>query len=197
MTGTASHVLRRCSVALLLCLTVYPDPPAVAQARDQKDQHHSFEAARHLLYVGQEVWVTNVEGRTTRGSVISVSGSAIEVGPRRFPLGITRSSTSRAFERDAIAAIGVTDSTWNGALLGAAVSAAALGAWAGQCKTGECSQGRALTAVLGTGAGMAAGAMVDSLISHRIYERPPAAAELLITPALAGGGRGVIAQLRW
>lgn len=181
----------------LSCLLVLSCPPgAAAQTSQGAADVGSFAVVQHLLSAGEAVRVVDDRGATTKGTMVSVSDTELVVARRRALFGRPGESRTRAFTRDSIAAIGVEDSTWNGALIGGATTAVMLGVWARQCETGECMQGRALTAVLGTAAGLGAGALVDSLMSHRIYERPARAA-LLVAPSVARGRRAVVAQLRW
>ena len=82
----------------------------------------SFEALHEILDPGYEVVVWEEAGRKRLGRVLSISGEEVVVKGKRRWFGNIRSLEELVFGADSITRVDIVDSTWNGALIGAAAA---------------------------------------------------------------------------
>ena len=158
----------------------------------------AFGELQSLLEPGRDVIVRDEAGRKTRGRVSSISGDQVTIIQRRRPYPRffrAASFEEHTFRAEAVSRIDVPDTPMEGALLGGAVGGIVLGLWARACKTGECIQGRALYAVLGTALSVSVGGWIDAVRNKAIYERPSQTPQVTVAPLLERDRKGVSARV--
>ena len=149
----------------------------------------SFEALNSILDPGYEVVVWDEAGRKTRGRVSSISGEEVVVTRRRRWFGSFRSPEELVFGADSITRVDIVDSTWNGALIGAAIAPALVyGVWRCEDNTFPDSnlKGAGTMLVGGMGAFLLihAGHHIDLSNNESIYERPSQASRVTVAPLI-------------
>lgn len=160
----------------------------------------SFEALPSLLERGHEVIVTDEAGRNTKGRISSISSSRLVLVRRRFRFSRPE---ARGFARDSVTTIQIVDSTWNGAVLGAAAGVGFLAALIeSECSpTCDDNFGRPGRWMLGglfylpIAAGLGSG--IDSMINESIYERQNQTRRVTISPVVRRARKGVVVQIRF
>ncbi len=165
----------------------------------------SFEKLEPMLERGHEVVVWDAAGRKTRGRVSSISAEQVVVHQRAASplLRLFNTPTDRQFPADAVARIDIVDSTWNGALIGAAVAPVlvfGIHRWeeAGVSDSNS-MKGMAtvvfggLSAVLAIGIGQ----KIDASINQPVYQRRRGLPPVTLMPWLEPTRRGVLAQVRF
>ena len=159
----------------------------------------SFEALPHVIKTGQEVKVRGDGRRATKGSVVSVTGDQLVIARRQYPFPNFRPRKDEAFSKDVVQSIDVVDSSWNGALMGAAAGVGFLAATIELGCSATCDNvgswviGGLIFVPLGT----AAGGLVDSLRNRRVYERAPERSRVTIVPALGRSGVAIVAHVHF
>jgi len=162
----------------------------------------SFEGLQAALTGGREVIVRDAEGRKTRGRVSSVSQDQLVIKKNTSAiLRLFGRSQERTFGADAVTRIEIVDSTWNGALVGAAVAPFVVLAIHGveEAAVSDTNNMKGIwTLVLG---GMSVvlciemGRAIDSRINDPIYERPLQKPQVAIGPLVGRGRVGVMARV--
>ncbi len=153
-----------------------------------------------ILEPGYEVVVWDEEGRKTRGRVLSISGEEVVVTRRRRFFGRFRSLEELVFGADSITRVDIVDSTWNGALIGAAIAPALVyGIWLWEDNTFPDSNLKgAGTAYLGSASVLMAilvGHGIDLSINESIYERPSQASRVTVTPLIGRYQKGLAVRV--
>lgn len=143
----------------------------------------SFDELRSKVNAGQTVFVTDATGRQTKGKVADISGSTLVI--------IT--PETRTFTDAAITDIRITDSRWDGALIGAGVGAG-LAIWDYSIDPSE--PGNAAIFAVGIGLGAAIGAGIDALRARpgrTVYRSPRAA----VSPVVGRARQGLSMSVRF
>jgi hypothetical protein len=180
-------------VVAILLLSPITTADALAQ--------YAFETLPQMLEVGQEVKVRDETGRTTRGRVVSISDKGLIVARRQYPFPQFRPRKEETFAKGAIERIDKVDSAWNGAAIGAGISAAVLipPIWLND----SASRGNQIgvyvlvTAPLLIASSAAAGGAIDSLFNETVYEPRSEPLRIAIAPLLERDRKGVVLQLRF
>jgi hypothetical protein len=136
----------------------------------------SFDELQSELNAGQTVFVTDAGGRHTKGKVVDISGSTL----------VIRTPETRTFTDVAITDIKITDSRWDGVLIGAGVGIG-LAIWDYSIDPSE--PGNAAIFAIGTGLGAAIGAGIDALRARpgrTIYRSPRVAVSPMVGPVRHG-----------
>jgi len=162
----------------------------------------SFEGLQAALTGGPEVIVRDAEGRKTRGRVSSVSQDQIVIKKNTSAiLRLFGRSQERTFPADAVTRIEIVDSTWNGALVGAAVAPFVVLGIHGveEAAVSDSNDMKGIwTLVLGSMSVVLCieiGREIDSRINDPIYERPSQQPQVAIGPLLGRGRVGVMARV--
>ncbi len=160
----------------------------------------SFEALNSILDPGYEVVVRDEAGRRTRGRVSSISGEEVVVTRRRRWFGSFRSPEELVFGADSITRVDIVDSTWNGALIGAAIAPALVyGIWRWEDNTFPDSNLRGAGTMLIGGMGafllIHAGHLIDLSNNESIYERPSQAPRVTIAPLIGRDQKGLAVRV--
>ena len=145
----------------LLATLAFAPAAAAAQTAVQ-----SFADLQPILAAGQKIVVIGVDGRKTRGTVVSLAGGQLEISePRAF-----RRAERRVIGEDSIRRIDRQDSDWNGILIGA--GAGALGIL-GLLRLPACNRpdnwSRALFIEAAVPIGMVIGGAIDHAITMPVY----------------------------
>jgi hypothetical protein len=173
------------SMAVILLTWFASAPPTLAQD------------LQPTVAVGQEIKVTDDDGRTINGRVIAAENGRIVINAEQSPFARFRPRQQRVLPTEAIAKIDALDSTWNGTLAGAGAALVVTAAiTAADCRS-SCDDnfgpaGRLIvTGMLFVPVGMGIGAAIDGLVNRRIYtrERTPA---VQVAPWLAPGRTGLM-----
>jgi hypothetical protein len=129
----------------------------------------SFDELRSKLSASQTVFVTDARGRQTKGKVVEISGSTL----------VILTPETRTLTDAAITDIKITDSRWDGALIGAGVGIG-LAIWDYSIDPNE--PGNAAMFAIGAGLGAAIGAGIDALRARpgRTVYRSPRVAVLSV-----------------
>jgi hypothetical protein len=132
------------------CLTLLLSAPALAQ------QASSFEQLQVLVKPGDNVYITDFAGNTTKGKILELTASS---------LGLTVDGVQRNWLQNDVREIKQWrgDSLLNGAVIGAAAGAGIAIAPAIYCQ-GGCNEAVAMTALFCGGIGAAVGVGIDALI---------------------------------
>ncbi len=165
----------------------------------------SFEKLEPMLERGHEVVVWDAAGRKTRGRVSSISAEQVVVHQRAASplLRLFNTPTDRQFPADAVARIDIVDSTWNGALIGAAVAPVlvfGIHRWEEAAVSDANSmKGMATVALGGLSAVLAIGIgqKIDASINQPVYQRRRGLPPVTLMPWLEPTRRGVLAQVRF
>lgn len=167
---------------------------ARAAAAQQVPVASTFEQLQPLVERGETLTVIDESGRTLRGSLIELSGSALtlEVDGRRVEL--SQHAVRRVSQRR-------QDSLKNGTIAGLAVGLAAGAAslvilsQGGFHDPGEETSAEGIAAVLGLGGGVgtAVGLAIDAAVrtDRVVYSRPPTTA-LRVSPVVTARRRAVV-----
>ncbi len=187
---SADHSQLSCA-ALLLVLAV--SVPITGEAQDVAS---SLDDLRELVRVGDEVIVTDLQGRQTEGRVVGISSSS---------LGLMVGGVRTDFAEDALDTVSGRDSRWNGTLWGLGVGGV-LGAWLNRGLVKEYGRedigvGESVAFIVGAaGVGAGIGFAVDALIKGRrlIYSRSQVSMRGSVTllPMWVGRRKGVYVSLR-
>lgn len=166
--------------------------PIVVRAQDVAS---SFEQVRELVKPGDNVVVVDLHGRSTRGTVVEITSSAIVL-----IAGATRVDIPEAD----LATIGRPDSRWTGALWGLGIGAA-LGVWIdrglvkeyGREDIGAGESAAFIAQAAGIGAGI--GFIVDALVKGQrlIYSSARASTGATFAPVWTRKRKGVLVSLRF
>ncbi len=161
----------------------------------------SLEALNAILDPGYEVVVWDEAGRKTRGRVVSISGEEVVVmtEPRYFrPF---RSPQEHAFRANDVTRVEVVDSTWKGALIGAAIAPAlvyGIYRWEDSAVPDSNSlKGIATVAggLLSTMASILIGQAIDLSNNESIYARPSQAPRVTVTPLIGRYQKGLAVRV--
>lgn len=186
----ADHSQRRCAT-LLLILAV--GVPITGEAQEVAS---SLDDLRELVGVGDNVMVTDLQGRQTQGRIVGISSSS---------LGLIVGGVRTDFAEDALDTVSRRDSRWNGTLWGLGVGGV-LGAWLDRGLVKEygredidvCESVAFIVEAAGVGAGI--GFAVDALIKGRrlVYSRSQVSMRRSVTllPMWVSGRKGVYVSLR-
>ena len=162
---------------------------------------NSFEALPRILKVGQEVKVRDETGRTTLGTVVSISDNQIVVArPRIF-----RSPVEQAFAKEEVRRIDIMDSTADGTVIGAAAGfglAASLAVGCSRsysCKNGNFGVlgGFIVSSALFVPVGVGISYSIDSAVNKTIYERPFQTPRVTVVPFLGRNAVGLLAHVQF
>jgi hypothetical protein len=143
----------------------------------------SFDELRSKLNASQTVFVTDASGRQTKGKVVDISGSTL----------VILTPETRTFTDAAITDIKITDSRWDGALIGAGAGIG-LAIWDYSIDPSE--PGNAAIFAIGASLGAAIGAGIDALRARpgRTVYRSPSVA---VSPVLGRTRQGLSISVRF
>lgn len=188
MTGDDMQV-RTATILLIVTLCV----PAVAGAQNTST---SFTRLRELVRVGDDVIVTDVHGRETRGSIREITASS---------LGLLVGDSRADFTLNELETVGRRDSRWNGTLWGAGI-AGVLGALVDRSLVKEYGRedigvGDSVVFIAGSaGVGAGIGFAIDAMIkgTRVLYSRPQMSAigKATLSPVWGNGRKGVCVSVR-
>jgi hypothetical protein len=151
-------------------------------------QASSFEQLQVLVQEGDQVSVTTVDGKVTKGSVEAVSPSSLRLVRNRVPIEMAQGDVLEIKKKDPIA-----NGVKMGAFIGAGVGGGlgVLGALF-SCGDADCAPeavaGVALWIGLSAGIGAGVGALVDAVSNRNpvvFRARPRTAARMRITPLMS------------
>jgi hypothetical protein len=149
----------------------------------------TFEAVSLILERGHEVIVTESDGKRTRGLVSSVPSDGLMLFRKA---GLFSRARDVSYRSENIDTIQVVDSSWNGLLVGLAVTAGSLLALR-SCE-GEC-QGTAAYAGLVGGAAPVAGWAIDDAVNGAVYERGRGTLTVSLAPISQRDAIGAIVRV--
>jgi hypothetical protein len=150
----------------------------------------SFDDLPLVLKIGKKIMVRDENGRSSEGSVVSISDKQLVISRQGFFL----RRMEYTFARDVVRRIDLVDSTWDGGGIGAA---AGLGLWVAVARLGASDHNDFLLAVAYLGplaalAGAATGTLIDRLNNTTIYEQ---GTRVSLTPMLRRNAVGVVARV--
>ena len=186
MNRTAWQVIACITALILFSTSSRAQPPAT-----------SFDELRRVLRGGQEVVVTDVNGRQTRNVVATVNAAQIVLLSKSI-LTFRRLGPPRQYVESQIAKVARVDSVWNGALIG---YAAGFGLGVASCKTyeGDCAPFFSVAGL--TLIGGALGATIDAAIRKTVYLNGRLGASgrvsLSVSPLLGTGKAGAQLKLHY
>jgi hypothetical protein len=181
-------------VVLMLCCVLSPNE-VVAQAVTQ-----SFAELRPQLPSGSTIVIRGETGGTTTARVVGWGDGQLTVSRRGSLL---RRAEQLTFAENSVARIELADSTWDGALIGAAVGVGAAALVTIACTSSDsCSRNADSTiyvfapaAVLGGLGGLGVGGLIDSHVRRTLFERPRPRSGLQVSPFIDHRTRGVAVSL--
>jgi hypothetical protein len=164
----------------------------------------SFDKLQPILEPGYEVVVWDA-WRKTRGRVSSISADQVVVYQRAASplLRLFNPPRDRLFPADSVTQIDIVDSTWNGALIGAAVAPVlvfGIHRWEETAVSDSNSMKGIATVVFGGISAVLAigiGQRIDSSINRPVYQRRRGIPPVTLTPWLEPTRRGVLARVRF
>lgn len=177
--------------AMLLLVLVFAAPNTVAAQRVAS----SLDQLRKLVKVGDDVIVTDVHHRQTRGRIAAMSSTS---------LGLVVDGTRIDVPESDLDTISTRDSRWNGTVWGLGVGAV-LGAWLDRdlvraygredISVGE----SALFIAQAAGGGAAIGFAVDAILDGRrvIYSRSRTSTSATVLPLWGHGRMGVVLSVHF
>jgi hypothetical protein len=160
----------------------------------------TFEDLPSIIDPGCEVIVVDETGRKTRGRVSAISKDRVVVRYRRR---LFRASEERALSNQIVTRIDIVDSTWNGALIGAAVAPVlvyGIHRWEDAAVPDSNSMKGLGTIVFGgISATLAVGIghWIDRSMNRAIYERRGGTPGVTLAPWLEPTRRGIRAHVRF
>jgi hypothetical protein len=165
----------------------------------------SFDKLQPILAPGYEVVVWDAAGRKTRGRVSSISADQVVVYQRAASplIRLFNPPKDRLFPADSVTRIDIVDSTWNGALIGAAVAPVlvfGIHRWEGTAVSDSNSMKGIATVVFGGISAVLAigiGQKIDSSINQPVYQRRRGIPPVTLTPWLDPTRTGVLARVRF
>ena len=163
----------------------------------------SFDTLATVLQPGYEVVVEDESGQRRRGRVSSIShdGLTLAACPWNSSCGASRGlsySGEYAYTRTLVTRVEIVDSTWNGALIGAAISPAlvyGLHRWELGVSGNPDAIGVFLLAPGIVLVSMGVGAAIDLSINESIYERPSQAPRVTIAPLIGRHQKGLAVRV--
>lgn len=184
-----------------------PSRPRVSDDELLKGQSPtaSFGELPRILQPGYEIVVWDAVGRKTRGRVSSISGDRVAVYQRAASplLRLFISPKDRAFPADSVARIDIVDSTWNGALIGAAIAPVlvfGIHRWEETAVSDSNSMKGMATVVFGgisAVLAIAIGQKIDLSMNQPVYQRQPGSSRVTVTPWLEPTRKGVLATVHF
>ena len=184
--GVAGSTARRRTVLqLLFALTALVPVDSTAQTPVQ-----SFDQLNGVVSPGMSVVVQTADGRRATGKVLSLSGAAIEIDRQLWffrvrTMSIPAGSVRRVEKRD---------STWNGALIGVGIGAAATVAECVATRNNPGDWSCLEWALIAPLAGGAIGEGIDARIRQPLYISGP---RVQLSPVGGRGRIGVVAAVRF
>ena len=165
----------------------------------------SVDELRGILQPGHEVVLWDAEGRRTRGLLSSIAGDQVVIHRRASSplLCLFVRPKDRAFPAESLTRIDIVDSTWNGALIGAAIAPAlvfGIYRWEETAVSDSNSTKGLATVVFGgisTVLAIAVGQQIDLSMNQPIYQRQRGRPQLTLAPWLESNGKGVLARVRF
>ena len=161
----------------------------------------SFEALNAILDPGYEVVVWDEAGRKRLGQVLSISGEEVVVKGKRRWFGNIRSLEELVFGADSITRVDIVDSTWNGALSGAAVTLGVVAVMTEidcprSCDDEFGRSGRwAAFSALFLPAGILAGAAFDLSVNEPVFEQPSDSLSVTVAPLIGRDQKGLAVRV--
>jgi hypothetical protein len=160
----------------------------------------TFDALRLLVKDGNEVVVTDSNGRRTRGKVASVTSDSLHLALERPKFLILREHSERTFTDTTVTTVTRTDSRWQGGVIG--LLAGFVPVAVRSCNSGdalECDYGVILGAPLAGLLGAGIGMLIDGSINRVVYRTTAPVRPLSITlsPLLNVNGTGASLKLRF
>jgi hypothetical protein len=160
----------------------------------------AFEELPSIIEPGCEVIVFDETGRKTRGRVTAISRDSVVVRYRRR---LFSASEERALSSEIVSRIDIVDSTWNGALIGAAVAPVlvyGIHRWEDAAVPDSNSMKGLGTIVFGgISATLAVGIgfWIDGSMNGAIYERRRGTPGVTLAPWLEPTRRGIRVHVRF
>ena len=173
----------RVSVLPLLILTLAATPIAAQTPAT------SFAGLQPLVKVGQTLNVSDDQGRVTRGKLVSISGGQLRIRRPRFFLG----TEARTFSERSVTRIGLKDSSWNGALLGAVAGVGLSFSLLHNCDDRCLLLATAAPFIVIGGAGT--GIAIDDSHTRVVYENSGQAGRFTVTPLIQPKRVGILARV--
>jgi hypothetical protein len=163
----------------------------------------SFDELPPILEPGYEVVVWDAAGRKTRGRVSLISGNQVVVYQRAASplLRLFIPPKDRAFPADSVARIDIVDSTWNGALIGAAIAPVlvfGIHRWEDTSVSDSNSmKGIATVALGGISAvlAIAIGQRIDLSMNQPTYQRQRGLPQVTLVPWLEPARKSVVVRI--
>ena len=161
--------------------------PAGAAAQSEAT---SFDELQRMLKPGQQVVVTELDGRETKGAVTQVSADAVVLG-------------ARTFSERTVLSVRRTDSVWNGLLigLGAGIAANEVFVRSNCGPRGYDDECAAIATAVGmisfVPGGAVIGALIDKFTGNTRLYRTPMRASLAIQPIVARNRTGLSLAVRF
>jgi hypothetical protein len=184
-----------------------PSRPRVSDDELLKGQSPtaSFGELPPILQPGYEVVVWDATGHKTRGRVSSISGHQVVIYRRAASpfLRLFNSPKDRVFPADSVARIDIVDSTWNGALIGAAIAPVlvyGIHRWEETAVSDSNSMKGMATVVFGgisAVLAIAIGQRIDLSMNQPIYQRQRGIPQVTLAPWLEPTRKGVVARIRF
>jgi hypothetical protein len=164
----------------------------------------SFGELQPILEPGYEVVVWDATGHKTRGRVSSISRDQVVVYQRAASplLRLFIPPKERAFPADSVTRIDIVDSTWNGALIGAAIAPVlvfGIHQWEETAVSDSNSQKGLATVVFGgisAVLAIAIGQRIDLSVNQPVL-RQRGVPRVTLTPWLEPTRKGVLAWVRF
>jgi hypothetical protein len=169
---------------------------AVATAASANAQSSTFEAAGRDLTWGQTIYVTDLQGRTTKAQLTNLSAESIDLLVGGRPVEMRRSEVTRITERRG-------DSLWNGLLIGAAAGiGTAIVANQAFCGGNDTECSAIVWGAIGMpaiAAGTTIGGVADALVKQRVvvYQATPSDRRVTGGPTAGAGGAGMAVRVRF
>jgi len=152
----------------------------------QEPPVHSFQQLR--VNTGQQLIVKTEDGKTVRGSVVSLVGSQLEIERRRWSF----KKEHRAFSEQSVERIELHDSELDGMLIGTGVGALGAALIYKNCRDLVCLGPFVLSISLGP----AIGGAIDGFNNRTIYTKASHGARVTLSPLLGRNRLGFAARIR-
>lgn len=191
------HAVRRFVIGLGLIVVWSGSAFAQSPLPAPKTPVQTFDALVGVVSVDEDILVTDVDHRTIKGRVVSVSGSSLTIQARATP---DNPGGAWSYRPTDVTRIRKPDSIVDGLLIGLAAGAGAMVAFtAGNCShDAECA---AITNAIGLAvfvpAGAITGALIDKFHVRTLFTAPTSAPMITVAPMLRRDARGVVLALKF